>query len=177
MMPQRNTGGTAGAWQTGGLNLPPENMNTNAMQGTMQQALSENLGRYVVVDFLIGVSTIVRRVGILYFVGRGFLVLYEEVTQTYHMCDIFSVKFVAFFPPGFHPSNTENNMNTSGILSQSTRGAGLNYLTQDAVPGQGPIAMSGTEFLGSMNGGGAMPTRSPETMGGCSGGNCIQGGY
>ena len=168
MMPQNNPGAVPDTRQNGDLNLPPENMNTVAMQGTMQQALSENLGRYVVVDFLIGVSTIVRRVGILHFVGRGFLVLYEEVTQTYHVCDMFSVKFVAFFPPGFHPSYVPNDFNTSGILSQGTRGTGLNYLSQDAVPGRGPVSISGTEFLGSMNGGSAMPTRSPKTMGGCA---------
>ena len=67
-----------------GLNTSQENFDTPTMQGTMQQVLSDNLGRYVVVDFLVGVDTIARRVGILESVGRSFLVLYRQHRSRKH---------------------------------------------------------------------------------------------
>lgn len=108
--------------ETGGINVPEEpaaEFDTPGMQGSMQQLLSENLGKYVMADFLIGVSNIVRRVGILYSVGRGFVVLYDENTHVFDVCDIFSLKFVAFFPPGFEPTLEEllSGAYPSGILS------------------------------------------------------------
>ncbi len=92
----------------GELNTPAqENFETPALQGTMQQLLSENLGRFVVADFLVGVSTVVRRMGILYSVGRGFMVLYLRDYAAFEVCDIFSLKFVTFFPPGNEPLQSE----------------------------------------------------------------------
>lgn len=89
----------------GGINTPPEqDFDTPAMQGSMQQMLSENLGEYVVVEFLIGTQTTMEKRGILYAVGTSFLVLFEEETQTFVVCDIFSVKFVTFFLPGQRPN-------------------------------------------------------------------------
>ena len=111
----------------GGINLPPESpmtFETPGMQGSMQQLLSENLGKFVLADFLVGVSTIVRRVGILYSVGRSFVVLYLEPYHTFQVCDIFSLKFVSFFPPGSEPS-LEDLMSgdfTSGILAPGSGG-------------------------------------------------------
>lgn len=108
--------------ESGGINVPEEpsaEFDTPGMQGSMQQLLSENLGKYVMADFLIGVSNIVRRVGVLYSVGRGFVVLYDENTHVFDVCDIFSLKFVAFFPPGFEPTLEEllSGAYPSGILS------------------------------------------------------------
>ncbi|MCD8331317.1 MAG: hypothetical protein LUB63_02140 [Oscillospiraceae bacterium] len=92
----------------GELNTPAqENFETPALQGTMQQLLSENLGRFVVAVFLVGVSTVVRRMGILYSVGRGFMVLYLRDYAAFEVCDIFSLKFVTFFPPGNEPLQSE----------------------------------------------------------------------
>lgn len=102
--------------ESGGLNTPAqENFDTPALQGTMQQLLSENLGKYVIADFLVGVSSIVRRVGILYSVGRGFVVLYLDEYKAFEVCDIFSLKFVTFFPPGSEPPLEE--LNSSGSVS------------------------------------------------------------
>lgn len=108
--------------ENGGINVPAEpagEFDTPGMQGSMQQLLSENLGKFVMADFLIGVSSIVRRVGILYSVGRGFVVIYDENYHTFQVCDIFSLKFVAFFPPGFEPSLEDlvSGEYSSGILN------------------------------------------------------------
>jgi len=151
----------------GGINLPPEppaDYDTPGMQGSMQQLLSENLGKFVLADFLVGVSSIVRRVGILYSVGRSFLVLYQEEFHVFQVCDIFSLKFVSFFPPGFEPSVEELmrgdyfsgilRPGTGGILTPDTSGSGI---YNDTMSGQ-----QGTMGRGGM--GGAM-------NGGMSGGN------
>ena len=95
------------AEENGTINTPPEeDFNTEAMQGSMQQFLSENLGQYVVIEFLIGTQTMTRKEGILYAVGRSVVTLYEELSQTFVVCDIFSVKFVTFYLPGQRPGRT-----------------------------------------------------------------------
>ena len=84
-------------------------MDSPGLEGSFQQVLAANLGHYVQIDFLVGVQTLVRRSGIIYAVGRSFVVLYDETNQNFVMCDVFSAKFVAFFAtrpaPGVLPNN------------------------------------------------------------------------
>ena len=90
--------------QNGAIVTPPQqDFNTPAMDGSMQQFLSENLGQYVVIEFLVGTQNAVAKAGVLYAVGTSVVTLYEEVSQTFVTCDIFSVKFVTFFLPGHRP--------------------------------------------------------------------------
>lgn len=100
--------------QTGNtINTPPDGesgiMDSPGLEGSFQQLLADNLGHYVQIDFLVGVQTLVRRSGIIYAVGRSFVVLYDETNQNFVMCDVFSAKFVAFFAtrpaPGVLPNN------------------------------------------------------------------------
>lgn len=105
--------------ENGGINTPPqEDFDTPALQGSMQQILSENLGKFVIADFLVGVATIVRRAGIIYSVGRGYVTLYLAQYNAFEVCDVFSLKFVTFFPPGSEPSIEDLNrgLANSGIL-------------------------------------------------------------
>jgi len=142
--------------EQGGINIPmePSSMyDTPGLQGSMQQLLSENLGKFVLADFLVGVSTVVRRVGILYSVGRGFLVIYNEDYHTFQVCDIFSLKFISFFPPGSEPTIEEllSGEFVSGIL-----GPGI----QSGILTPGP------------NTGVLTPMEPPNAQGmGCRGGN------
>lgn len=93
------------------INIPPEqNFDTTAMDGSLQQFLADNLGEYVIVEFLIGTQTLVQKAGVLYAVGTSVLTLYEEVSQTFITCDIFSVKFVTFFLPGHRPWQANHPM-------------------------------------------------------------------
>lgn len=109
MMPEnstvQNNAAQNGAAQNGGnFTAPPEeSFNTEAMRGSMQQILADNIGEYAVVEFLIGTQNLVKREGILYTVGRSFVVLYDDLSGRYMVCDIFSVKFVTFFAPGRRP--------------------------------------------------------------------------
>lgn len=92
------------ARESGGLvTPPPEDFSTEAMRGSMQEILSENLGQYVVCEFVVGTQGMTRKEGILYDVGRSYLTLYEEDAQIFIVCDIFSIKFVTFYLPGQRP--------------------------------------------------------------------------
>lgn len=80
-----------------GFTVPPDqDFNTMSFQGSMQQVLQENVGKYVIVEFLIGTGSLTSRQGMLYYVGTQFLVLFDEFESRYVVCDIFSVKFVTF---------------------------------------------------------------------------------
>ena len=104
------------AQENGGLVTPPaENFNTNTMQGSMQQILSDNLGNFVVCEFLVGTQAMTQKHGILYSVGRSYLTLYEESSQTFVVCDIFSVKFVTFYLPGQRPGQTGGGANVPTV--------------------------------------------------------------
>jgi hypothetical protein len=88
-MSEMNTGGA--------FSVPPDqNFDTLGFQGSMQQVLQENVGKYVIVEFLIGTGSLTSRQGMLYYVGTQFLVLYDEFESRFVVCDIFSVKFVTF---------------------------------------------------------------------------------
>ena len=81
----------------GSFTVPPDqDFNTLSFQGSMQQVLQENVGKYVIVEFLIGTGSLTSRQGMLYYVGTQFLVLYDEFESRYVVCDIFAVKFVTF---------------------------------------------------------------------------------
>ncbi len=88
-MSEMNTGGA--------FSVPPDqNFDTLGFQGSMQQVLQENVGKYVIVEFLIGTNGLTSRQGMLYYVGTQFLVLLDEFESRFIVCDIFSVKFVTF---------------------------------------------------------------------------------
>ena len=88
----------------GGFTVPPaQDFDTVGFQGSLQQILQENIGNYVIVDFLIGTGNLESRQGVLYDVASQFLVLFDDINLRYVVCDIFSVKFVTFLLPGFRP--------------------------------------------------------------------------
>ena len=74
----------------------------------MQAILAQNIGEYVVIEFLIGTEHMIRKQGMLYFVGRSFVTLYDEDVNNFIVCDIFSVKFVYFYMPGDRPRYNYN---------------------------------------------------------------------
>jgi len=82
---------------------PPINFDTEEMKGSMQLILSKNVGEYVVVEFLIGTSMIMRKQGVLYYVGTSYITLYDNQENNFIVCDIFSIKFVYFYFPGDRP--------------------------------------------------------------------------
>lgn len=89
-------------WVPPPAGFKPDNFDTPAMKGSVQQNLARNLGIYVAAEFLLGADRI-RREGILYSVGTSYFTLYEEAAETLVMCDIASVRFVTFYRPGHRP--------------------------------------------------------------------------
>ena len=56
------------------FNTPPQpSFDSEEMRGSMQAILAQNVGEYVVIEFLIGTEQIIRKQGMLYFVGRSFV--------------------------------------------------------------------------------------------------------
>ena len=80
-----------------------ENFNTMTFQGSIQQVLSENIGSYVIIDFFMGTSVLETRQGFLYSVASQYVVLYDEISKHYVVCDIFSIKFVTVLLPNYRP--------------------------------------------------------------------------
>jgi len=86
---------------TGDLALPPApDFCGVALQGSMQQILSQNLGKYVVCEFLVGSEEKETKAGILYFVGASYLVLYDDTALSFVVCDAYPLKFVTFLATG-----------------------------------------------------------------------------
>lgn len=63
---------------------------------SLQQMLANNTGGRVMVDFLVGTSNIIRKEGILYLVGVSYIILYDDKTNTYTVCNIYAIEFVTF---------------------------------------------------------------------------------
>jgi len=82
-----------------------EEMMGPGMYGSMQEALADNLGLYAVCEFVVGTQSMETKEGILYSVGRSFVVLYDERQQTFVLCDVFSIKFATLYLPGHRPWN------------------------------------------------------------------------
>lgn len=96
---------------------PQQSFDNEEMRGSMQQILAENIGEYVVVEFLIGTEMITRKQGILYHVGVSYVTLYDDQVRNFIVCDMFSIKFVYFYLPGDRPRRNFNvlpNNNTTG---------------------------------------------------------------
>ena len=147
-MDQRYPGTAYGAVPAGeALASPPEeDFDTEAMRGSLQQMLADNLGLYVVCEFLVGTQAMTRKEGVLYHVGRSYLTLYEELSQNFIVCDIYSLKFVTFYLPGQRPGQA----------------AGLRVPTV-AVPGVGTVP-AGPYGLGASGASGAVPAPAGQAL-------------
>ena len=92
---------------------PQQSFDSEEMMGSIQQILAENIGTYVVIEFLIGTDRIHRKQGYIYHVGTSYITLYDDENDNFILCDIFSVKFVYFYMPGQRPNRNFNLLPTS----------------------------------------------------------------
>ena len=164
---------------------PPQDFDTPAMNGSMQQFLSENLGQYVVIEFLVGTQALTTKAGVLYAVGTSVVTLYQELSQTFVTCDIFSVKFVTFYLPGHRPWQVNNPLFGQGGtvpgVSQWESGAGQTDSSGQWSPSMGQsgqwtpgMGQSPASFgqSGMAAPGFAPPMDMSGGVSGCVGGNC-----
>ncbi len=91
-----------------------QTFNSEEMVGSMQKILSDNIGEYVVIEFLIGTERMSRKQGILFFVGTSYVTLYDDDNENFIICDIFSIKFVYFYYPNQRPNRNYNILPNSG---------------------------------------------------------------
>lgn len=86
--------------QQGTLVVPPsQDFMSAALQGSVQQILAENLGAKVDCEFLVGADSTETKSGILQYAGTGAIVLFDEASGNYIICDAYSIKFVTLYPP------------------------------------------------------------------------------
>lgn len=100
---------------------PPIDFDSEEMRGSMQKILSDNIGVYVVIEFLIGTERLMRKQGILYFVGTSYVTLYDDRNNNFIVCDIFSIKFVYFYFPGQRPNGNYNLLNNGNSTNSGQR--------------------------------------------------------
>ena len=84
--------------------LDPQNTE-QVYASSFVSVLTENLGYYVVVEFLIGTSGLVQKEGILYNAGNNFITLYQSAEDRHVVCDLYSIKFVTFYDRHTPPAN------------------------------------------------------------------------
>lgn len=92
---------------------PQQSFDDEEMIGSIQKILAENIGIYVVIEFLIGTNRIHRKQGYIYHVGTSYITLYDDENDNFILCDIFSVKFVYFYMPGQRPNRNFNLLPTN----------------------------------------------------------------
>ena len=90
-----------------GMNSMPQDAFTapldadEAARNSWRALLARNVGRNVLVRFLMGTQNIVTVEGELYEVGTDYLVIYQPLWFSHISADLYSVKFVEFRePPG-----------------------------------------------------------------------------
>ena len=95
-----------------GMNSMPQDAFTaplsadEAARNSWRALLARNVGRNVLVRFLMGTQNIVTVEGELYEVGTDYLVIYQPLWFSHISADLYSVKFVEFREP---PGMTELN--------------------------------------------------------------------
>ena len=105
---------------------PPPVMQVPYDTDNILSILKNNLGYYVVCDFLIGTGSLDTREGILYSSGVNYLTLYHPQNETYTVCDIYSLKFITFYntrtvPPQRGSGRTNTSRSTPVSASKNSR--------------------------------------------------------
>jgi len=118
-----------GSGVLGTTQLRPEPTNDPTDQDTFAEILAANVGAYVLIQFLIGSSSLVDKEGYLYAVGANFVTIYEPIDDRYVVSDLYSVKFVTIYntPPIGNSYRTGNAMSYSGTQNPSNTRYTRNY--------------------------------------------------
>lgn len=111
----------------------PQN-NEEVYLGSFASILRENIGAYVVVEFLIGTTGLISKEGILYNAGNNFITLYNDVDNYYTVCDLYSIKFVNFFDPRYLRRRSEAEINSLPV----NRDGSMSLYYTNIDPGEMP---------------------------------------
>ena len=84
----------------GPLPSGPEGMSASEqiLHSSWKSLMARNVGRSVIVSFLIGTQNTIVTHGILYEVGNDYIALYQPDEQSYISADLYSIRFMEFLP-------------------------------------------------------------------------------
>ena len=84
----------------GPLPSGPEGMSASEqiLHSSWKSLMARNVGRSVIVSFLIGTQNTIVTHGILYEVGNDYIALYQPDEESYISADLYSIRFVEFLP-------------------------------------------------------------------------------
>lgn len=130
---------------------------------TIQEEFTRLIGRYVIGEFLIGTGGLYIQAGILARVGENVIILYDPDSGTYTSCDLFSIKFLTYFPENaplydlpeaeqraaFRTAYQERLRRIRAFNAATHPGATFLDLVEEGVPGTPAAAAA------------AMPTTAP----------------
>ena len=118
-----------GSGVLGTTQLRPSPTQNSEDQDTFAEILTANIGAYVLIQFLIGSSSLIDKEGYLYAVVTNFVTIYEPLDDRYVVSDLYSVKFVTIYntQPSGNSYRTGNAMNYSGTPSMSNGRYTRNY--------------------------------------------------
>lgn len=68
------------------------------LHSSWKSLMARNVGRSVIVSFLVGTRQTVVAQGILYEVGSDYIALYQPRRQSYISADLYSIRFMEFLP-------------------------------------------------------------------------------
>lgn len=150
--------------------------NSDVFYGSFSSILMQNLGQYVVVEFLVGTNRLESKEGILYSAGINFITLYDPIEDRYTVCDFYSVRFVTIYntttiPPSRMPRYTHKMMGDNmpdgrfGYIPEADIFANPNFNRE--------MSMNGTNSMNDMNAPNA--PNSMNNMSGMGGMNYMNG--
>lgn len=97
---RRCDGGAADRTRLGPLPAAPNGMSVaeQILHSSWKSLMARNVGRSVIVSFLIGTQNTIVTHGILYEVGNDYIALYQPDEQSYISADLYSIRFMEFLP-------------------------------------------------------------------------------
>lgn len=78
--------------------LPGVSSAEQLLHSSWKSLMARNVGRSVIVSFLVGTRQTVVAQGILYEVGSDYIALYQPRRQSYISADLYSIRFMEFLP-------------------------------------------------------------------------------
>ena len=95
-------------------NVVPESMTAmgadHVDRKTLQQNLAGMIGKYVIIEMLIGTNEMVLRHGFLTKVGNSYFEVYNPESRAYIMGDLYAIKFVSYLRGGERPDTATFEM-------------------------------------------------------------------
>lgn len=129
-------GVAGGSESKAGIVIPVQEITGDSFLNSVLQILSENIGAYVILEFLVGTNTIVGRQGILEFVGPSYVVLHDDTCQAHIIGDLAALRFVTLC----FGEEGENGVATPGTATgQSPQ--------EQGTPAPAPRTPSGTQMV------------------------------